>query len=662
LKTLVLTLVFVALLQSPAQAGLFDFLFSGKQDNATTQSGLGTPKYGGTMMTGSDLILELRGIKAGIAAPDPMQSLAQLFMPPTEQELAAAKAAQDAKEAKEKEAKEKAAKGKGKPKKTKGKDKKTEPEPPPPAPPAPATETAPAQNAAAPGQTEKGKPGNEFQQLVNSLSGLSSIAGGSSGSARKSSLGSASSLGSVITDTILDRLIACFSFRAMDIMFSQLIDQPGVLSAVNVEVPATEAMHPELRKRVLYLSAFLVAIKASNRVVQASQKDFDSAKESYKSLMKMRQDAAQVLADAYFKRNQAASLAEEDAARGTTSLRPQDLELLTQLGAAKPEDFVKDPRVQTVAIDLMRQSDPDTYGRYNSQFTEMKNHYNAYARAAAGTASMLGFTALFIKKANATIRQDGVHGAATMLPLLDQGIMELLALAPNMIKIYNNTDETVSGSFAVERANKLQARGLSAPKALAALNDKARQELRCQLVNGGATGMLANLHMVAPAAAASLADRVVSPGSKKALAKQYAADQEIFSFVNTQAESSKAAKTYKNISQALFIQRQPDPGKDCTGETGEQALMLAQRDLLDGASKFENSDLRKIMYAMNNAPGGADLRMAVGDSVVRIDNLGIEGLIDQQTLLEERMKVHAAEQSYAEETAKKAAVVKRKKK
>lgn len=652
MKILVLALVLVALLQSPAQAGLFDFLFGGKQDNATTQSGLGAPKFGGTMMTGSDLILELRGIKAGIAAPDPMQSLAQLFLPPTEQELAAAKAAQEAKEAKEK-----AAKGKGK---AKGKAKEKKPEPAPP-PPAPAKNDAPAANAAAPGQTAKGKPGNEFQQLVNGLSGLTSLAGGSAGSAQKSSLGSASSLGSVITDTILDRLIACFSFRAMDIMFSQLIDQPGVLSAVNVEVPATETMHPELRKRVLYLSAFLVAIKASNRVVEASQKDFDSAKESYKNLMKMRQDAAQVLADAYFKRNQAASLAAEDAARGTMSLRPQDLELLAQLGAAKPEDFVKDPRVQTVAIDLMRQSDPDTYGRYNAQFTEMKTHYNAYARAAAGTASMLGFTALFIKKANTTLRQDGVHGAVTMLPLLDQGIMELLALAPNMIKIYNNTDETVSGSFAVERANKLQARGLSAPKALAALNDKARQELRGQLVNGGATGMLANLHMVAPAAAASLADRVVSPGSKKALAKQYAADQEIFSFVNTQAESSKAAKTYKNISQALFIQRQPDPGKDCTGETGEQALMLAQRDLLDGASKFENSDLRKIMYAMNSAPGGADLRMTVGDSVVRIDNLGIEGLIDQQTLLEERMKAHAAEQSYAGETAQKAAVKRKKK-
>lgn len=644
LKTLLLAIALVVLLQAPAQAGFLDFIF-GKSDNATSQSNstdLGTPKFGGKMMTGAELIAELRGIKTGLASPNPMQSLNQLFLPPTPQEIAAAEAAKAAQ-----------AKGKGK---TKGKAAavKTPPAPVAAAPAAPAT-AAPAQPQA------QAQAGNEFQQLVSGLTSLTKLTGSPSGSALGSSLNTAASLGSAITDAALDRLIANFSFQAMDLLFSQLIDQPGVLSTVNVEVPDAANMSPDMRKRVLYLSAFLVAIKASNRVVDSTQKDFDSAKESYRKLMGIRQNAAQVLADAYFKRNQAASLAEQDKIQGTMSLRPQDEALLAQLGAAKPEDFIKDPRVQTLAVDLMRQSDPATYGRYTLEFTEMKTHYNAYARAAVGTASMLGFTALFVKKANTTIKQEGVQGAATLLPLLDQGLMEILALTPKMIKIYYNTDETVAGSFSVERGSKVEARGLSAQKALAALDDKSRQDLRGKLVDGGTGGMLANLHLVAPAAAASLADRVVSQNSKKALAKQYAADQEMFSFINTQAESSKTGKTYKNIAQGLFIQRHPAPGKDCTGETGEQALMLAQRDLLDGAAKFENGDLRKIMYAMNTNASAADLRMAVGDSVVRIDNLGIEGLIDQQTLLEERMKVHASQQSYARESAGKSALKGKKK-
>jgi len=608
LKRLIVAAVLIFLMQTPAQAGFWDSLFAKKQDNATTQNAVATPQqpiFGGKIMSGRDLMAELRGIKGSLSAADPMQALSKMLLPaPPAPEPTISKA-----------------KAKGK---IKSKAKAAQ---------EPVAEAAPPAQPAQPGQ--------ELAKLTQGLGDMAQSLGS----------GSAASIGSSLADVMLDRFISELSFQAMEIFFTQLVDQPDMLSKVSVEVPDVSNMNPDLRKRVLNLAAFLVAVKASGLVIDASQKDFDAAKESYKKIMGTRQKASQALADAYFKRSQAASLKEIDKAQGTLSLRPQDEAFLSQLGNAKPEDFVKDPRVQTLAVELLRQSDPATYGQYTLEFGEMKTHYNAYARTAAGTASMLGFSTIFVKKANTLVRQQAIAGAVSLVPLLQQALPEILALAPRIMKVYTGGDESVSGSFSVERGGKVEKRGLSAQKVFASLDEQAKSSLRTGLINGGTSGILANLHLAAPATAAALADRMVKKDTKVLLAKHYEADQPIFSFTNTQAGKCGSPKTYKNITQGLFIQRQPEPDKACVGETGEQALMLAQRDLRDGVASLENSDLRKIMYTLSPNTIDTDPRLNLADTVVRIDNLGMDGLIDQQAMLEDRMKTHATEQSYAREAA-----------
>jgi hypothetical protein len=583
-----------------AKPGFWESLFAKKQANATSQeSGPPKPLFGGKMMSGSELLAELRTIRAGLATPSPMQAMSQLFLPQPPAPPAPPVTVT----------------GKGK------KGKKTaaaEPAPPP----AQKPEPAPAQQAA----DSKSKP------LPGALGGLDALF----------------KLGGVVNDLMVNRLSSQLSYQAMDGLFGALVDQPGSLSKIYVEVPDMSNLTPDLRKRVLNLSAFLVALKASGQVVDASQLDFEAAKKSYVKIMDIRQKAAQMLADAYFKRNQAESLRQMDAAQGTMNLRPEDEAFLQQLGAAKAEDFVKDPRVQAVAVDLLRQSDPDTYGRYTLEFGEMKSHYNGYARAVAGAGAMIGFSYIFANQAATMLHKQGVPGALTFAPLVQQAVPEALALLPRVATVYNRGDESVNGSFSLERAGKVE-RGLNAKQILAALDEAAKKSLRENLVTSGTGGYLARLHMVSPATAAALADKVVKKETKALLAQHFAADQKQFSFTDAQAGKCGQPKAYKQVTQGLFFQRQPDPDKACNGETAEQALQLAQRDLREGLPELENGDLRKLMYALNANPADAAAPLLLADMQVRIDNLGIGGLLDQQSMQEDRLREHAELQQYAKQ-------------
>lgn len=609
MKCVVLAALLLLLLISPAEAGFFDFLFGGSGDNATAAPP--KPVFGGTMMNGGELLAELRILKGGMSSPTPMASLEQLLTPqPPEPEKPKpqAKAAKPNKSAK-------SAKGK-----------------------------------AAPKQEKAAKPVHEVAEQKSQETQVQPQAQPKE-EAKKNSLTSLFTVGNLVNDLLVNRLSSQMSYQALDLMFGMMVDQPGLLSKVYVEVPDVSNLTPELRKRVLNMSAFLVALKASGMIVDASQKDFEAAKLSYNKLMGIRQKSAQAMADAYFKRSQAESLAKEDAALGTMSLRPQDVAFLEQLGSAKPEDFVKDPRVQNLAISLLKEQDPATYNAYTIEFAEMKSHYDGYARGVAGAVSMVGFTYIFASKAPALLNKQGVAGGASMLPLVQQALPECLALVPRMIKVYTSGDESVSGSFSLSRGGKVEQSGVSAQKILTLLGEGGRKALSDELVANGTKGIMANLHLVAPATAAALADKMIKKETKAQLGQHFVAEQQQFSFVDAQAGKCGDPKSYKQITQALFFQRLPEPPASCKGETPEQALMLAQRDLRAGMADLENGDLRKIMFTMNTNPADPAAPLVLADALVRIDNLGIDGLIDQQSIMEDRLKMHATEKSYVREAA-----------
>lgn len=609
MKRVVLAVAAVLLLISPAHAGFFDFLFGNSADNATAAPP--KPLFGGKMMNGGDLLTEIRLLKGGLASTTPMASLQQLMIPqPPAPEPVKAPAKSS-----------KTAKGKAK-----GKQEKAAP---------------PQQAQAAPAET---KPGEAKPGEAKPGEAKSSKAG-------KDPLSSLFAIGNIVNDVMINKMSSQLSFQALDMMFGMMVDQPGILSKVYVEVPDVSNFTPELRKSTLNMAAFLVALKVSGQIVDASQKDFEAAKVSYSKLMDIRQKSAQAMADAYFKRNQAESLAKEDAAQGTMSLRPQDVAFLEQLGAAKAEDFVKDPRVQNLAVSLLKEQDPATYGKYTVEFAEMKSRYDGYARGAAGAFSMVGFTYIFASQAPALLNKQGVLGGASLLPMVQQALPECLALIPRMTKVYSSGDESVTGSFSLVRGGKVEQKGVSAQKILTLLGENGRKVLTEDIVGNGPKGIMPSLHMVAPATAAAMADKFVKKETKTVLAQQFTAEQQQFSFVDAQAGKCGNPKVYKNITQSLFFQRLPDPDATCKGETPDQALMMAQRDLREGVASLENSDLRKIMFAMNTNPADPAAPLLLADAQVRIDNLGIDGLIDQENIMADRLKMHATEKSYANEAA-----------
>jgi hypothetical protein len=563
---IVLSIV-LALQSAPAQAGIFDKLFSPKEDNATEQLAPEhiKAKFGGTIMTGRDLLYDMQDLQGSFAAVDPMLSLDKLLTP-------------------------------------------TEP-----------AATQQQAQADAPVEAAAQKPENAFLNVLTSIF------------KSKSSGSSWGSLGQGITDAFLDQLITEVSFKALDIYFSQLTGKSDVLDAVEVEVPDTSKMSVSMTHNVHHMAALLVAMKAAGRVIAEGNRESKTAKLKYKEVMALREEAAGMLVDGM---RPAA-----DGQTPPTALAPRagDQPFLEQFAQAKREDMVKDTRVQDLALELWSAKDPVAYDRYTLAFSEMKGHYTSYTRTTMGTASMIGLSALYIKKLESLIKKNGAASAVVYTPLIEQGLSEMFSLVPKLMH-FGGEDSEEAGSFALDVDGKNAKGDVSAEKIFGALDEASKAAFQSIWI-ADQEGLLATLDATSPESAADIADRLITPETKKILAKQFAPEQGEYSFQRNVLGKVGDMRKYRAIAGELFTRNLPPPDKDCVGNTKEQALRLAQRDLREGATKLRNRDLRRIAMARSEDPRNPARPIALGKSVIRVDKMGMGGLVDQQAMREDRQKV-----------------------
>lgn len=448
--------------------------------------------------------------------------------------------------------------------------------------------------------------------------------------ALQSSGGFFSSLFSGATDALLDLLVSHLSYSALDTFFATMSDNPRLLDEVKVTMPKADNLTPEAKQQVATLAGFLVAIRGSGKIIDASQDDFEAAKASYRKVMEQREKAARLLGNLLFQREGLVASEKEELARKTVMLTPEQREQLEYFRDRKPEDLIHDFQAQNIALQFMQKSDPEFMKGYRSEMQTLTSHYSAYARAATGTTSMLAFSSLFLKRTKSLLEKSPEQPAniAPVLSLASDGFGEVLSLGKRATTLFSNSDDFTEGSFALVKGNE-RVTGLSAAKLIGKLDDAGRKTLTDNLVRNGSGGYLYQLYTRKPETIGSMADDATSKNDRAAFAKAYYEldDAPDFCFLNAFEKKGNGAGK-RNLAKDLLMQV---ASADAVAED-EKALAKVQQSIIGNAGKWDNSILRQIVLA-NNQGTAASPALRLAESEVVIDVPGMQGLVDYEQMV-----------------------------
>ena len=436
-----------------------------------------------------------------------------------------------------------------------------------------------------------------------------------------------SNLFGAASDALLDMLTSEMSYQALDYFFGQMSEQPDLLKDITVTLPKAEAnWSPEMKQQIVNMGTFLVAIKGSGKIIDASEKDFTAATDSYRKVLEARASAAKLLGEAFYAREGLFASDKEGQARGQSYLTEADRAYLETLRDKKPEEFLRDFQAQNIALTYLKGLNPKEYGDYRLSVGEFKTHYGAYAKTSVGAASMLGFSAMFIKRAKNLVEKNGLAAAGPMLALAGDGLTEITTLAPRVYKTLNESPDHQDGTFSLRLANGEIKRGLSADKVFSNLDEATLGQFRERLFLNTQAGYFGQLGEKYPQMAGQMLDHLVEKESRQAFIKGYLEESDLpdFSFQNTLTVTGKKQRELKS---ALFRSAPPLS----SAQADEQAIARVQKDVRDKLNKWDNSALRRVMFA-NRRAGQPDGQMALEGTLVSIDSPGMRGIMDYEEM------------------------------
>ncbi|MDP1613817.1 MAG: hypothetical protein Q8M11_22370 [Sulfuritalea sp.] len=455
-----------------------------------------------------------------------------------------------------------------------------------------------------------------------SMLGPADMAGATS--AQASGSGSfLSSMFSAAGDMLLDMLVAELSYKALDAFFATMTDKPGLLNEVKVTLPKADAtMTPETKQQLVTMGSFLVAIKASGLVIDASDKDFEDAKASYRKVLDSRTNAAKLLRDAFFDKNRLAASEQEGKVRGKQYVSESALAFLDTMRDVTEEEFSRNPSVQNIALDYLKETNPDEYKRYRTELVEFKTHYGAYGRTAVGAASMVGFSSLFLKRAKNMLEKNGLAAAPALLPLVADGLTEVISVVPRVKSTLERSPDIQDGSFVVRFANGEVKKELPAAKVFSSLEDVSRAGFQAELFVDGRSGYFGQLGNKYPLMAGRILDSLVEKDNRKAIVADYLGEEDLpdFSFQNALGGTGRKGRELK---AALFTSA-PAEG---VADKDLKAIALVQNDVRNKLKSWDNSMLRQIMYA-NRDPKKPTSELALNGAVIDIDSPGMKGIME----------------------------------
>lgn len=426
------------------------------------------------------------------------------------------------------------------------------------------------------------------------------------------------------SDAALDMLVTTISVNALEHFFTNLTENPNFFAEETVELPKlTAVMAPEQQQRVLVLAASLIAIKGSNKIIEASKNDFERAKQGYQRLIDKREKAAGVLASALEAWRMASEEQKELEARKLGAyLNKADLEFLASFNSeTRLKDFAKDFTAQNIALEFLRKKGDSDYKDYKAEADEYVTNLNGHLRKTVGLGSLLGFSSLFLKEGKRAFQKEGAESILVVLPFADQYLSEIGKAAseglPSLVggvfsDLFGGEDE-----FRIDKTDgTVVKKGTGASGVLSFLKDEeaVANQFKDMLYRDDSQGYLYRANLCDNAAAPML-DKAVPNDAKKEFVKNFYRLEEAgdFNFKDAFEGGFQGRRKDELVSSLLNADYRQNARNDTQKAVGE-----VQKISEGGISKWESRDIAQIIFASSVEGPLAHASLKVGDYVVRM--------------------------------------------
>lgn len=431
-----------------------------------------------------------------------------------------------------------------------------------------------------------------------------------------------------MAEAVGDHLVTEMSMTALENFFTTLTDNPAYFENETVELPKNiQNFTPAQRQRVLVLAASLIAIKGSNKIVEASNKDKDKAEAAYKQVLEKREKAVGVMLaalDAWRKAKE--DQREAQARQLDDALSADDLEFLSRFPKGmKVSDFKDDLAVQNIALEYLRKKDPAQFKDYAVSRDEYVSSLNQYMRATVGVASFAGFSYMFLREGRRAFEAEGFNALQTAVPFGDQFLKEFgtfgqkslvdwgSSLKKGVVDIFRST-----GDFRIDRAvgGKPVEEQTDIKGVLAFLEkQKLDGQFHDRMFASGVDGYMFRVNLCENGAG-RLLDKAIGDGKlRQDFVKQFYGLDDATGFTFTNAlDGTWQPKRRTDLAGRLLRSDQRKAG----GDGRAQAVAGIQRQTIESIKKWDDADLAELIYASYGEGSRTQAHLKYGDYIVRM--------------------------------------------
>lgn len=200
--------------------------------------------------------------------------------------------------------------------------------------------------------------------------------------------------------------------QALNDHMQALLEDSVELSAETITLPSPAGLDGKQAKRIVTMAALVVGARVSGKILARAQKDMESLKKDYQSLIEQREKAATLLFAAI-----AAS------SKGETPLgdafNADDMKFISQdLGRLSVKDFAKDMAAQNLALNYLRQAQPEAFANYRTQADDVVLRSKAYLRTMTGIAAFGAILANFVQNVGDMAKDKRLVEFVMSMPLI----------------------------------------------------------------------------------------------------------------------------------------------------------------------------------------------------------------------------------------------------
>ncbi|MBV8469063.1 MAG: hypothetical protein JOY60_04275 [Burkholderiaceae bacterium] len=250
---------------------------------------------------------------------------------------------------------------------------------------------------------------------------------------------------------------------ALDEHMHAMLDDPNALAAETVTLPSPVGLQARQARRTVVMAALVVGARVSQKMLEHAQKDVESLRKDYGSLIEQREKAATLLFAAIAERNKLQGGAATGALR--ESLSDEDLKFIDQdLGKLGVRDFAKDMSAQNLALNYLRKTQPAAFASYRTQADDVVLRTKAYLRTMTGIAAFGALMANFTQNVGDMARDKRLIEFIKAMPLIFDFLRAAAPLMTVTVQtatagISLGTENTMLGNLFSRKRNFVYAQG-----------------------------------------------------------------------------------------------------------------------------------------------------------------------------------------------------------